>query len=60
VQKAVAGGLAVTRSAVSAAERIHGEREFRRKGLFASLGLILVAIAALAVKIRDLDRRRRP
>jgi cytochrome c553 len=60
VQKAVAGGLAVTRSAVSAAVRIHGEREFRRKGLFASLGLILVAIAALAVKIRDLDRRRRP
>lgn len=60
VQKAVAGGLAVTRTAMSAAERIHAEREFRRKGLFASLGLILVAIAALVVKIRDLDRRRRP
>ncbi len=58
VEKAVAGGLAVTRSAKEAAVRIHGEREFRRKGLFASLGLILVAIVALVVRIRDIDRRR--
>jgi hypothetical protein len=60
VSKAVAEGLAVTRASREAAARIRGEREFRRQGLFASLGFILVAIAALAAKIRDLDRRRRP
>ncbi len=60
VEKAVAAGLKVTGSAKEAAVRIHGEREFRRKGLFASLGLILVAIVALTAKIRDLDRRRKP
>jgi hypothetical protein len=57
VEKAAAAGLAVTRSSREAAARVHAERQFRRKGLFASLGLIVVAIAALAVKIRDVDRR---
>jgi hypothetical protein len=60
VRKAVAEGLTVTRSAAVAAARIHGERQFRRKGLFASLVVILAAIVALAAKIRDLDRRRKP
>jgi hypothetical protein len=60
VKKAVDGGIAVTRTAVSAATKIHAERQFRRKGLFGSLGLILLAIVALVVKIRDLDRRREP
>ena len=57
VEKAVAEGLAVTRSSREAATRVHAERQFRRKGLFASLGLIVVAIVALAAKIRDLERR---
>ena len=60
VDKAAAEGLAVARTSKEAAVRVHSEREFRRKGLFASLALILVAIVALAVKIRDLDRRGRP
>ena len=57
VQQAVAGGLTVARTARAEAVRIHREREFRRKGLFVSLALILVAIAGLVLKIRDLNRR---
>jgi hypothetical protein len=60
VDKAVAEGLAVARASRDAAVRVGSEREFRRTGLFASLGVILAAIVALAVKIRDLDRRGRP
>ena len=60
VDKAVAEGLAVARASREAAGRVSAERAFRRKGLFASLGIILAAIVALAVKIRDLDRRGRP
>ena len=60
VDKAVAEGLAVARAAREAAGRVRSERAFRRTGLFASLGVILAAIVALAVKIRDLDRRGPP
>lgn len=58
VRKAAAEGLGIARAGKAAAVRVRGEREFRRKGLFLSLGLILVAITALVVKIRTLDRRR--
>jgi hypothetical protein len=58
VEKAVAGGLTVARKAQAESARLHREREFRRKGLFVSLALIVVAIAGLVLKIRDLDRRR--
>jgi hypothetical protein len=58
VRKAASGGLAIARAGKAAAARVRGEREFRRKGLFVSLALILVAIAALVAKIRSLDRRR--
>jgi hypothetical protein len=58
VRKATEEGLTVAREAKTAAVRVRGEREFRRKGLFVSLGLILVAIAALVAKIRDVDRHR--
>jgi hypothetical protein len=34
------------------------ERDFRRAGLFVSLGLILVSIAALLLKIRSLPGGR--
>jgi hypothetical protein len=58
VEKAVAGGLTVARTARAEAARIHREREFRRKGLFVSLAFIFAAILGLVLKIRDLDRRR--
>ena len=58
VRKTTEEGLAVARTAKAAAVRVRGEREFRRKGLFVSLGLILVAIVALVAKIRDVDRHR--
>jgi Cytochrome c3 len=57
VQQAVAGGLTVARKAREDGARLHREREFRRKGLFVSLGLILVAIVGLVLKIRDLGHR---
>ncbi|MEX1243667.1 MAG: cytochrome c3 family protein [Thermoanaerobaculia bacterium] len=58
VEKAVTTGLTVARAASAEAARIAREREFRRKGLFVSLGLIFLAIVGLVAKIRDLDRRR--
>ncbi len=58
VQQAVNGGLTVARKARQEGARLHREREFRRKGLFVSLVLIVVAITGLVLKIRDLDRRR--
>ncbi len=58
VQQAVNAGLTVARKARQEGARLHREREFRRKGLFVSLGLIVVAITGLVLKIRDLDRRR--
>ena len=58
VRKATDEGLTVARTAMTAAVRIQREREFRRKGLFVSLGLILIAIVALVARIREIDRRR--
>ena len=58
VHTAAAGGLEVAGAAVKAADRALAERDYRRKGLFVSLGIILVAIAALLAMIRDRDRRR--
>jgi len=61
VQQTVAGGLTIARTAKAEAVRLGKERAFRRQGLLVSLGLIGVSIAALLVRIRDLDgRRRRP
>jgi Cytochrome c3 len=54
VHRAVDGGLTVARTARAEAARIRREREFRRKGLFVSLALILAAVAALVLKIHDL------
>src|SRR5262249_29246029 len=34
------------------------ELRFRRRGLFASLAVILLMVMALVMKIRELDRRR--
>ncbi len=59
VQQTVAGGLTIARMARAEAVRIGRERDFRRKGLLISLALIALSIAALVVKIRDIDRRKR-
>ena len=54
VHRSVAEGLGVARAAKVAGERSLKERDFRRTGLFISLAVILLAIAALLVKIHQL------
>jgi hypothetical protein len=56
VHAAVAEGLAVARKAASGGEARLKERDFRRRGLFVSLGLIVLSIVALVVRIRESDR----
>jgi hypothetical protein len=60
VQQTVAGGLTIARTARAEAVLIRRERTFRRKGLIVALALIGLSIAALVLKIRDLDRRKPP
>jgi hypothetical protein len=62
VHRTVSEGLAVARAARVAGLRSLKERDFRRKGLFVALGLILIAIGAVVIKIRqiDSDRSSRP
>jgi hypothetical protein len=54
VHTAASSGLVVAAAATKAADGALAERDYRRKGLFISLGIILLAIAALLLKIRDL------
>jgi nitrate/TMAO reductase-like tetraheme cytochrome c subunit len=58
VRENSAAGLTVAKSAHQAARRALAERDYRRRGLFVSLALILVTIGALLAAIRELDRRR--
>ena len=58
VHTTASAGFAVAQSARKDADRALEERDFRRRGLFVSLGLILVAIAALLLKIRTLPGGR--
>jgi hypothetical protein len=60
VHGAVAEGLAVARKAAAGGEARLKERDFRQRGLFVSLGLILLSMAALIVRIRERDRRSSP
>jgi len=46
-------GLKIAKAAHKAANKKLAERDYRRKGLFVSLGLILLTMAALIVKIRS-------
>ena len=55
----VAEGLTVARKAAAGGQARLKERDFRRRGLFVSLGLILVTIVALVVKIREGGRSSR-
>jgi hypothetical protein len=57
VHTVAAEGMKVAKAATKSANRALAERDYRRKGLFVSLGIILVAIAALVLKIRDLGPR---
>jgi hypothetical protein len=56
----VAEGLTVAQKAAAGGEARLKERDFRQRGLFVSLGLILLSIVALVVKIREHDRRSGP
>lgn len=60
VHTAASSGLSVARAASKAADRALAERDYRRKGLFVSLAVILAAIAALLLKIRDLKTGQPP
>jgi hypothetical protein len=60
VHTAASAGLSVARAASEAADRALAERDYRRKGLFVSLAVILVAIAALLLKIRELKTGQPP
>ncbi|MDQ5871521.1 MAG: cytochrome c3 family protein [Acidobacteriota bacterium] len=59
VHAAVAEGLAVARKAAAGGEARLKERDYRQRGLFVSLGLILLSIAVLIVRIRERDRSTR-
>ena len=60
VAEAAAGGLSIARSAQSAGRKALAERDYRRRGLVVSLGLIALTMAAIVLKIRDVDRKREP
>jgi hypothetical protein len=60
VHTTASAGLSVARAASKAADRALAERDYRRKGLFVSLAVILAAIAALLLKIRDLKTGQPP
>jgi hypothetical protein len=53
-------GLGVSAKAYARGVRALEELQFRRKGLAASLVIILVLIAGLVFKIRQLERRNEP
>jgi len=57
VREQVAAGIAVTTQARDRGEEALAEHLFRRQGLVVSVGLILLVIAGLFLKIRDLERR---
>ncbi len=59
VKEIASSGLTIARSARTAGLKALAERDYRRRGLFLSLGLIVLAVAALVLKIRDIDRRPR-
>jgi hypothetical protein len=59
VAETASRGLAVARTARQSGLAALAERDYRRRGLFVSLGLIALAVVALLLKISDIDRRRR-
>jgi len=60
VRAATGSGLAVARSARRGADKALRERDYRQRGLFLSLALIVVSILALLAKIRERSRSAPP
>ena len=60
VKKEAEAGLAIGAKAQARGERALEELQFRRKGLGVSLAIILVLIAGLVLKIRQVERRQQP
>jgi uncharacterized membrane protein YidH (DUF202 family) len=60
VRDVTVAGLTVARSARQGADRALQERDYRQRGLFLSLGLIVLLMVALILKIRDSSRRSPP
>ena len=58
VKKEAEAGLTISAKAHARGERALEELQFRRKGFGVSLAIILVLIAGLVVKIRQIERRR--
>lgn len=59
IESVVENGLKLVADVDRAGDEAAAELAFRRRGLALSLGAILVFVAALALKIRQLDRRPR-
>ena len=57
VEPAVADGLNIVDSVNLAVARARAELQYRRRGLVLSLAAILLLVAALALKIRQIERR---
>jgi predicted CXXCH cytochrome family protein len=53
-------GMTIVAAVDRAGQQASAELGFRRRGLFVSLGVILVFVVALTLKIRKLNRRRGP
>jgi predicted CXXCH cytochrome family protein len=53
----IAEGLTIVAAVDHAGEKGVAELRYRRRGLFASLGAILLVVTALALKVRQIDRR---
>jgi hypothetical protein len=53
----VADGIAIVAEVNRAGQNGIAELRFRRRGLFASLAAILIFVVALALKVRQIDRR---
>ena len=57
VEAILADGMKVVASVDRAGQKGVSELRFRRRGLAASLGAILIFVVALGLKIRQIDRR---
>jgi len=55
----IAEGVTIVAAADQAGQRGVGELRFRRRGLFVSLGAILLVVVGLALKVRQIDRQNR-
>jgi predicted CXXCH cytochrome family protein len=53
----VAEGMSLVTAADRAGQNGEAELRFRRRGLFVSLGAILLVVVALGLKVRQIDRR---